>query len=280
MTEVTDWIQLWRDLVLSAGCLHAGKRFSEGDDAWKGHARTYLQRVRRRWAEPDSSRRILLQRVKPTDTILDIGAGAGTWAVLLARHAREVTAVEPSPAMRETMALFLAEEGIDNVTIVDGRWPEVDVPVHDHALCAHAMYGCADLPAFVRGMEAAARRTCFLLMRAPVPDGIMAKAARRVLGHPHDSPNFVVAYNALWQMGIFADVAMEDSGLWGAWQHDSLAEALEAVKARLGVADDPTHDAFLEHLLRERLSCEGSAWVWPDGVRSALVQWEPTPADR
>ena len=275
MTEVTDWIQLWRDLVLSAGCLHAGKRFREGDDAWKGHAETYLDRVRRRWAEPDSSRATILSRVKPADTVLDIGAGAGTWAVLLARHARHVTAVEPSAAMRETMAMFLEQEGIDNVSIVAGRWPDVDVPAHDHALCAHAMYGTEDLPAFVRAMEAAARRTCFMLVRAPVPDGVMAEAAREVLGHSHDSPNFFVACNALWQMGVFPDVRMEDTGLWGEWRHDSLAEALDAIKARLGVSSD-RHDPFLEALLRRRLTQRDGVWVWPSGVRSALMMWEPT----
>jgi ubiquinone/menaquinone biosynthesis C-methylase UbiE len=140
--------------------------------------------------------------------------GTGAWTVLLACHARHVTAIEPSPAMREVLGQNLVDEGLHNVAVVEGAWPEVEVEPHDLALCAHAMYNVADFPTFIRRMEAVTRRICVLLLRAPTPDGVMAEAATRVWGQPYDSPNFQVAYNALLQMGIFPHVLMEDTGLW------------------------------------------------------------------
>ena len=56
------------------------------------------------------------------------------------------------------------------------------------------------------------------------------------------------------QMGLFANVLMEDTGLWGAWTHDSLEEAPAEVKRRLYLLDveGNEHDAFLQCVTRAR----------------------------
>jgi SAM-dependent methyltransferase len=277
MSGDVDWLALWRELSVRAGRRKEHRWANEAnEDVWAEKARHYLDEVARRWANPDSSRTSVLASLSPGDTVLDIGAGAGAWTALLADHARRVTAVEPSPSMRRVMERHLADRGVDNVRIVPGTWQDVDVEPRDVSLCAHAMYGWHDLAAGVRKMEAATRKRCFLLMRAPLIDGVMAEASRRVHGHPHDSPSFVVAYNALWQMGIPADVQMEDRGPWGAWSHDSLDEALADAKDRLGIPDRADHDNFLRDLLQRRLEARDGRLIWPPGVRSALVSWEPS----
>ncbi len=276
MTADIDWLALWGELSRRSG--HHGNRCwapADGEDAWAERARHYLERVRRRWETPDSSRTTVLAAVSPEHSVLDIGAGAGAWAALLARRARRVTAVEPSPAMRGVMERHLEDEGIDNVRIVAGAWHEVTIPQHDISLCAHAMYGWHDLAHGIRGMEHITRERCFLLMRAPTADGVMAEASRRVWGHPHDSPNFWIAYNALGQLGIHADVVMEDRGLWGPWTHDTLDEALADLKDRLAIPGPHEADADLRALLAERLESRDRGLVWPAGVRSALVTWTP-----
>jgi precorrin-6B methylase 2 len=270
-----DYDALWRQLVQRAEqrkprCHDSGK----GGDDWAHRAQDYLARVRRRWSKPDSTRTTVLSRVSPGDTLLDIGAGAGLWSAMLAPHVEHVTAVEPSPAMREQMSFHLAAEGITNVEVIAGAWPDVDVPRHDYSLCSHAMYGCPDLPRFVERMQQATRHTCMLVMRVPTPDGVMAQASNLVHGHPHDSPNALVAYPLLWQMGIFADLQMEDTGTWGAWTSESLEAALQDVKGRLGIGDRGEHDAALAELLQRRLRRDGEGYRWPPGVRSALLSWE------
>ncbi len=276
MGDAVDWLALWRELSERAG-QRRGRRWARegGEDVWKEKARSYLDEVARRWRKPDSSRAAVLATLTPDRTVLDIGAGAGAWSALMARVASHVTAVEPSPSMRGAMASHLQAQGVDNVTVVAATWQEARVEPHDVSLCAHAMYGWHDLAAGVRKMEAATRERCFLLMRAPLVDGVMAQVCRRIHGHPHDSPSFAVAYNALWQMGIPADVQVEDRGPWGAWSHDSFDEALAEVKDRLGVPESVEHDDFIRELLERRLSRRDGRLVWPPGVRSALVSWVP-----
>jgi SAM-dependent methyltransferase len=275
MQTTTDWLELWRELAQAQAARWKGQCGAQmGDDAWRERARAYDAHVKAQWARPDSSRDFVVAQLKahPGWTALDIGGGTGAWASLMAQHARHVTVVEPSPAMREVMRENLAAVGARNVTIVEGEWPDVEVGEYDLTLCAHAMYGLPDLEAFVRSLEAVTRELCVLLMRAPIPGGLMAQAAQHVWGQPHDSPNFQVAYNALLQLGIFADVLMENTGLWDPWTSPSLEEACAEIKRRLNIETDE-HDAFLWDLVQRNLTWENGEYVWPRGVRSALVSW-------
>ncbi|MBN1318024.1 MAG: class I SAM-dependent methyltransferase [Anaerolineales bacterium] len=280
MQKIPDWVRLWRELVEIQSRVWATKKRkrNQAKDAWKDKARSYDKQVDDRWTRPDSSRKTITARLQaqPDSTLLDIGAGTGAWACYLARYARQVTAIEPSASMIEVMEAKIAAEGIENVRIVQGSWPEIEVDRHDFSLCSHSMYGYPDLPAFINRMIKVTYQTCFLLMRAPDPDGIMAEAARRVWGQPYDSPNFNVAYNALLQMGLFPNVLMEEAGLWKSWTNDSIEDAMERLKSRLDLpVDGPNvHDAFLYDLLQERLAWQDGQFIWPSGVRSALIYWD------
>jgi hypothetical protein len=139
------------------------------------------------------------------------------------------------------------------------------------------MYGYPDLPAFLRRMMAVTRRTCFLGFRAPTQDGLMAQAARRIWGHDYDSANFQIAYNVLLQMDICANVLMEDSGLWEPWTSPTIEDALTDIKRRFGLGENSEYDEWLTDLLRHNLTFVEDHYVWPRGVRSALVWWEVTP---
>lgn len=275
MDKAVDWAQLWRELTEMHLRATYHKQEEREGDIWRTRAREFDAQIRRRWAAPDSSRTRVVAEVQacPGATVVDIGAGTGAWAMLLSQHARHVTAVEPSAAMIEVMRENLAAAGITNVTIVQGSWPEVEVPEHDISLCAHAMYACPDLVPFVRRMEEVTRRTCFMLLRAPVSDGLMAQLAMRIWGQPHDSANFQIAYNVLLQMGIYANVLMEDVGLWEPWRHASMEEALADVKHRFDLEADGRHDDYLADMLRRHLVCRDGGYLWPRGVQSALVYW-------
>ena len=276
METTPNWLALWRDLVEAHARGRKKAKENPHPDVWRAKARGYHKKVEQRWEEPDSSRDFITADLAqhPTDTVLDIGAGTGAWAIFLASRARYVTAVDPSPAMLDVLRENIAEAELTNVTVIEGAWPAVDVPPHDVVLCSHSLYGVADFAAFVRKMEQSARRRCYMLLRIPTPDGVMAHVARHIWGQPHDSPNFQVAYNALMQLGIFANVVVEDTGLWEPWTNESLDEALADVKRRLDLVEDSTHDAFLRDLLAQHLTEQDGQVVWPRGTRSALIHWD------
>jgi len=275
MEKITDWNALWKELVELREIDRRKRRDSgEEKDPWINRAHRFHAGVRERWRQDDSSREFILSRVDADSTVLDIGAGTGAWSMMLARHVRRVTAVDPSESMLSVLRENMTAENAANVSVIQGAWPDVDVEPHDFSLCSHAMYGCPDLAAFIRGMEKRTRRTCFLLLRAPARDCIQAEAARHLWGQPFDSPNFAIAYNVLIQMGIYANVLMENTGYWKPRVSPDLEAALERLKRELYLAGIDEHDGFLLDLLRRRLSRRDGVYVWPQEVCSALVYWE------
>jgi 2-polyprenyl-3-methyl-5-hydroxy-6-metoxy-1,4-benzoquinol methylase len=275
MEKTTDWNALWRELVeIKARSRKTKPGAKLRADAWADRAIEFQEGVKRRWMRPDSSREFILSQLDADSTVLDIGAGTGAWCALLSGHARHVTAVEPSSAMIEVMRESLAAQNITNVAIVQGSWPDVSVEPHDFSLCSHAMYGYPDLAAFVRRMVACTRRMCFLLLRAPSLDGVRAEAAQHIWGQPLDSPNFTIAYNILIQIGIYANVLMENTGLWKPRTSSSMGEALGSMKRFLGLSESSKYDDYLKKLLRRRLTRKGGKYLWPREVRSALVYWQ------
>ncbi len=275
MEKMIDWINLWNELVRAYNASHSHNQHLDNQDRWRTRAQEFDGHVRRRWARADSSRTFILAQLDaaPNSTVLDIGAGTGAWAMLLAQHARRVTAVEPSPAMLQVLRRNLEAEKVTNVEIVEDVWPQAQVGIHDFTLCSHAMYGLPDFAQFIHSIEAVTRQMCFLLIRAPTLDGVMAEAARRVWGHPYDSPNYQIAFNALLQMGIFPNVSMEDAGRWEPWVSDRLEDARDQIKRRLGVSETSTHDDFFMDLVSRRLKYEDGKYVWPLAMRTALVYW-------
>jgi hypothetical protein len=102
----------------------------------------------------------------------------------------------------------------------------------------------------------------------------MAKAMELVWGHPYDSPNYQIAMPILWEMGVFPNVLMEEEHLWKPWSHPSLEDALVEMKTRLGLFDSSEWDAKLRTLLAENLRYENDEYIWPGGVRTALLFWD------
>ena len=62
--------------------------------------------------------------VTPADLVLDVGAGTGYAAAVLARLAEAVVAVEEDPGLAKEAEAALAEAGVDNVAVVTGDLAE------------------------------------------------------------------------------------------------------------------------------------------------------------
>src|SRR5215210_4699663 len=82
---------------------------------------------------------------EPDDTWLDVGAGAGRYALPISLRVKEVIAVEPSASMRHALRTGIAEHGATNIGIVGAAWPDAleqlgEPPVADISLIAHVGY--------------------------------------------------------------------------------------------------------------------------------------------
>jgi CTP:molybdopterin cytidylyltransferase MocA/SAM-dependent methyltransferase len=123
---------------------------------------------------------LLLGLVKPGETWLDIGAGAGRYALpialALAPSGGRVIALDASPGMLDALLEIQSEHGVTDVEVVETRWPPSDGPLDrfaaDVALIAHVGYDIDGIVSFVEAMESVASRLCVAVLMERQPASI------------------------------------------------------------------------------------------------------------
>lgn len=121
---------------------------------------------------------LLLEHVQPADRWLDVGAGAGRFALPIARALAasdgQVIALDPSPSMLASLREIAEAHGIGNVQTVEERWPPADgarLAEHraDVVLIAHVGYDIAPIGPFLDALERVAERSCLAVLMEQVP---------------------------------------------------------------------------------------------------------------
>jgi CTP:molybdopterin cytidylyltransferase MocA/SAM-dependent methyltransferase len=122
----------------------------------------------------------LLRLVEPGETWIDIGAGAGRYALpialALAQSGGRVIALDASPGMLDALLELQSEHGVTDVEVVETRWPPPDRRLArfaaDVALIAHVGYDIESIGPFVDAMETVARRLCVAVLMERQPASI------------------------------------------------------------------------------------------------------------
>src|SRR5215510_9675564 len=244
-----------------------------GQDRWEPFS-AFFKADPRRTEDAEVNR--LAQEVTPATTLLDVGAGAGRFALPLALRCKHVTAVEPSPSMGETLRHLAAEAGIDNVTLVARPWDEAEVEPADVVLSAHVIYSIEDIGPFVMKLAAHARqRVCMPTFIRP-PRARYAPFWPWVHGEDKlELPGAAELMQVLWELGIYPNLEMYAPipfRPFKDWQR-----ALDTLRRRLFVTPDTEHDARLQQAMRELLMATPEGYVIKGAQpgRLALISWRP-----
>jgi 2-polyprenyl-3-methyl-5-hydroxy-6-metoxy-1,4-benzoquinol methylase len=136
---------------------------SPGGDHWRTLAHRFAPTSREE-AYKDDTLQALLRIVKPEDTVLDVGAGAGRLAVPLAERCHHVTAVEPSASMVERLTEQAKAWGVRNLSVVPQKWEDAEVQAADIVICAHVLYTVLDIEGFLVKLAAHANREVGLIV--------------------------------------------------------------------------------------------------------------------
>lgn len=219
-----------------------GAQRARAKDRWAGKAGRFAQSSGRA-AQPDAFMRAILPELRPTDTVLDVGAGTGRHALFLANQVAQVVAVEPSDSMRQHLEQRLDAANIENVIVVPAAWPTADLPLCDIAICAHVAYGVREIGPFLSAMNAAARRACFVLLGFRQPSFVLAPFWEHVYGTPRQPlPGALECFNALHQLGIPARCELLAASLY---TFADQQEALADLRWRLYLPEAADSDARL-----------------------------------
>jgi SAM-dependent methyltransferase len=218
----------------------------------------------------------LAQEIDSAMTVLDVGGGAGRFALPLALRCQHVTVVEPSPSMRASLQQIAAEAGIDNITVVANRWGEAEVDPADVVVSAHVVYMIEDIEAFVLKLVEHAHDQVLMptFMRSPIAR--YAPFWRPVHGEDRvELPGAAEFMQVLWEMGIYPNLEMFAPEPFRAskdWQ-----TALQTLRQRLHVTPGTDADARLLQTMHELLveTPDGYAMRGMGPGRLALISWRP-----
>ena len=252
-----DWAQHWRALVEAREAL-GGER--HGEEFWNRRARRFALSMR---GQQDPLLDFLEPWLSPSRTLIDVGAGIGRHASVLAQRLDWVTAVEPSQAMRDQIPRA------DNMTVIGSTWQDADPAPADLVICVNVLYPMADVVPFVEKLARHARERVFIVLR----DGPHPHPAEHVPGPTRKrGPILRDCFLLLRQLGILPDVTLFTYPVF--FRFESLEAAVEDCRLRLGSGwDEERGRAWLEARLRPEAA---GTLVYEGGdVTSGVLHWKP-----
>ncbi|MBM2810050.1 MAG: class SAM-dependent methyltransferase [Chloroflexi bacterium] len=268
-----DWVENWAQLVRERDTRPT--RAGTNVNAWDERAARFAQMAEDLDPESDPLVTTVARSLRPSDSLLDVGAGAGRYTMPLAPLVGRVTAVEPSAGMRGALERGVAARSLANVTVIPASWQDAAVDSHDVVLVANVIQMIEDVVPFIEKLDATARRACYLFIRVEPREAALAPLWRQVWGsEPLREPNFLDLYNLLFSLGIRPQARLavrrpEE-------RFADLDAAVAMARATLSLTpDDRRHDERIRSFLEGRLTPQGDGSLAGSfSPQSAIVWWD------
>ncbi len=248
---------------------------SDGDDHYRPIASAFRADPRR---TGDVALEALLELASKDDVWVDVGAGAGRFALPLALHVQRVVAVEPSRGMRTELAQMQLEHGVMNVELRKQRWPSNDPEISDMAdvaLISHVAYDIEPIGKFLDTLERSAARECVAILYDRSPGSLFWEVWPAVHGeaqvHLPGANEFVELLEA---RGAQVDaVEIGRGGDRHRFVFGSPDDAMGWARRRLWLAEDSSRLPVLRDAVAELLIERDGSWSLPDQPKQMLIRW-------
>jgi SAM-dependent methyltransferase len=213
----------------------------------------------------DATLNVLLELARPDDVWLDVGAGGGRYALPLALAVREIVAIDPSPSMLGALGEDAVAAGIENVRVIEARWPMDRPPSGDVALTAHVGYDIAEIGPFLDQFESSSRRLSVMVLGESAMTTVATLFWERLHGEPRVRlPALPELLTLLAARGRVPGVRLVDRSppTFGA-----LDEALAMARRQLWLREGSHKDELLRQLVSETVTEQDGRYAF---------EWAPT----
>jgi SAM-dependent methyltransferase len=222
----------------------------------------------------DPTLNALLHHAHTEERWLDVGAGAGRYALPLALAVREVTCVEPSEGMLDALREDMRSYAIRNINIIASRWPMDDPPAAEVALMAHVGYDIAEIGPFLDCLEQSARRLCIAVMGESAMTAVANLFWEAIHGEPRVRlpalPELMVLLVARGRLPQVRLVERRTPTF------ESIDEALAMARRQLWLREGSDKDRKLQQLLADELEERDRRYSFErEPTKIGVVAWEP-----
>ncbi len=270
-------VEAWRRRVEShhAQSLKVMDESAQRGDFWRTLAHGFRADPHR---TDDEALNAILDLVPEDATVLDVGGGAGRYALPLAFKCRSVTVVDPSESMLKQLREARSEVGISNVAGLYSDWESASVEPADVVLCSHVVYGIADIRPFIQKLAAQAKRRVILVSFVDSPQSGVAALWEPVYGEKRiNLPALPELINVLWEMEIYPDIQMLSSARPP--RFETIEAATEELTLRLFIGSDTAAKQKLEAVVLDYLesTADGYRIKRARPVRQGVITWAVRP---
>lgn len=251
-----DWNELWR-------AKQAVHQLDHDARFWNERAKTFTNKD-----APGSytERFLALADVRPGESVMDMGCGAGNLAIPLAREGCSVLAADFSTAMLERVRDRAAAEGVPGVRTMELSWEDdwraagIGPDSFDVCLASRSI-ATRDLRGALLKLDATAKRRACITLSCDSSPRIDDRALRAIGFTVHPGYDDVYALAILQGEGIFPEVTYiktERADVFGSLD-EVLAKYAKMIDAALPLQDDAA-------------SREGAIARMRDWLRANLVE--------
>ncbi len=241
---------------------------------------SYTNRPRDIHRTDDPAVNALFDLIDSDTTVLDVGGGAGRFALPLSTRAKHVTVIEPSDEAVGMLQERAAEAGLSNITVMTERWEDADVDAADLVLCSLVLHHVPEGAAFITKMQERAAGRIAVIEMMEAPSALEVPFYERVYGSvPTAMPGVPELLELLWAMDIYPDVTMlpPETAVMGR-DRDEITRQL---RRRFDVEENTPADSRLLAALDELLEDTPSGYTVAGAAprRTAIITWETGPTD-
>lgn len=216
--------------------------------------------------------------IPPGSSVLDIGAGPGTLAVPLAGAGCRVTVVEPSKPMVRAMEEYRKFLSVDTeIGVIAGVLEDLDekrLGRHEYVISSFAL-SVPDLKDALKKMHQAASKEVhiFWFMNDTAWDVTYTRLWESLHGEKYwAKPKADVIWNCLFQMGIYADIAVypmkDERG------YPDLENAVSEYADRMEARDQRQKEIIRKYLDSVLVRGANGSLVFPDEGLYAHISWK------
>lgn len=257
--EFVDWAERWNTLVTSREAQARAREQARPDESY-WDARSSRLTMLLTPADPDTDPVLqrIMKNVSTGETVVDVGAGGGRYAIPLSAVASRVIAVEPSAGMAGRLRANIEERNISNISVEESTW-EQSAASGDHVVCSGVLTPIAEAAQFIRKLAGAARQSLVIVVRQSQMDARthLATLWNLVYGEERvPEPTALDCLNLMHQLELSAslDLVEQSRTMLYATREDLRADLFQALMLPPNPEGDPATivDAFLDERLEHR----------------------------
>lgn len=168
------------------------------------------------WMKKDDYPQNLAAKIhkEPHYTVLDLGCGNGTLTLEVARHVKQVTAVDMSKKMLQLVQENAEKKRISNINYLKSTIEDLQtdqVGQHDVVIASRSLGGIYNVKNELNKLNNLARKYVYITLWGAKAKQFEKDVCKFLGVEYHQHPDYIYACNMLYQMGIYANVEMLES---------------------------------------------------------------------